>query len=178
MGQQKKQELFYFFSIADVSSFKAKLRTNIAPIVTSAQQMLSVSTQPVVAVNIAFSQAGLTALNVTDNLGSGEFASGMFSASLILGDIANDLEPAFKGTAIHAVFLLVSDTVAHINAQVVALESTLGSSINKLYTLQGNSRPGDQAGHESTSAIAGSYLLSDPSSAQCSATSMASDSRQ
>ncbi|KZV89013.1 fungal peroxidase [Exidia glandulosa HHB12029] len=148
VGQQKIQELFYFFAIADVPTFKQKLSSTIAPIITSAQQMLSVTTQPLAAVNIAFSQSGLTALGVTDNMSSSEFASGMFSGNIVLGDVSADWEPVFKGTEIHGVFIVASDTSANVDAQVGKLESALGSSINKLYTLQGNSRPGDQAGHE------------------------------
>ena len=113
--------------------------------------MLSVSTQPIVAVNMGFSQTGLNALNVTESIDSAEFQLGMFSANFLFGDSSSDWIAPFAGTAIHGVFLLVSDTEANIDAQVTALETTLGSSIVKQYSLLGSSRPGSEAGHESKS---------------------------
>ncbi|KAH7099486.1 dye-decolorizing peroxidase precursor [Auriculariales sp. MPI-PUGE-AT-0066] len=148
VGQQKIKQLFYFFSIQNATDFKTKLKNNVAPIVTSAQQMLTTSTQPIVAVNIAFSQTGLTALGVTDNVGSGEFNGGQFQSTFILGDDPANWVTALAGTTVHGVFLLASDTEARINTQVAALETALGTSITKRHSLLGASRPAPNVGHE------------------------------
>jgi len=111
--------------------------------------MLNVSTQPIVAVNVAFSQTGLKAINVTESIGSNEFTSGQFSAAqTFFGDNPARAIPAFAGTIVHGVFLIVSDTQARVTAQTTALETTLGSSIVKLHSLVASSRPGGLAGKE------------------------------
>ena len=66
---KKNKETFLFFTINDPAAFKQSLRSDIAPIITSTTDLLSVTTQPLTAVNLAFSQRGLNALNITDNLG-------------------------------------------------------------------------------------------------------------
>ncbi|KAJ7512546.1 fungal peroxidase [Mycena galericulata] len=149
IGMKKNQELFYFFSIANATDFKAKLASDILPLITTTTQLLNVSTQPVTALNIAFSQTGLTALGVTESLGDAAFAGGQFADLSNLGDPGStDWVPQFAGTTIHGVILFASDTVDNINSEVASLESALGSSITQLYTLQGAARPGSEAGHE------------------------------
>ncbi|KAH7099472.1 dye-decolorizing peroxidase precursor, partial [Auriculariales sp. MPI-PUGE-AT-0066] len=148
VGQQKIKQLFYFFTIQNATDFKTKLKDNVAPIVTSALQMLSTSTQPIVAVNIAFSQTGLTALDVTDDVGSQEFTAGQFQSATELGDDPATWKPELAGTSVHGVFLLASDTEDRINTQVAALEATLGTSIAKVHSLLGASRPEPNVGHE------------------------------
>ncbi|EEB98446.1 hypothetical protein MPER_02040, partial [Moniliophthora perniciosa FA553] len=68
VGMKKDKELFFFFGIQDAAAFKSKLVSDIHGLVTSTTQLLDVALQPVTAVNIAFSQTGLTALGVTDDL--------------------------------------------------------------------------------------------------------------
>ncbi|KAJ7268353.1 fungal peroxidase [Mycena rebaudengoi] len=102
IGMSKKRELFFFFSIADPTSFKSHLALDILPLVTSTTQLLSVSTQPQTALNIAFSQTGLTALGATQFLGDLLFSSGQFLGALGLGDPGTaNWVPAFAGTRIH-----------------------------------------------------------------------------
>ncbi|KAJ7738214.1 fungal peroxidase [Mycena olivaceomarginata] len=149
IGMKKNQELFYFFSIADVADFKSKLSSDILPLITTTTQLLSVSTQPITALNIAFSSSGLNALNVTDSLGDSAFAGGQFADLSNLGDPGStNWVPEFAGTSIHGVFLFASDTVDNIDAAVSSLESDLGDSITKVYSLQAAARPGSEAGHE------------------------------
>ena len=50
---KKNKELFWFFSIEDTTAFKAHLKDDIHPLVTSTTQLLSVDTQPDTALNIA-----------------------------------------------------------------------------------------------------------------------------
>ncbi|KAJ7636939.1 fungal peroxidase [Roridomyces roridus] len=149
IGMKKNQELFYFFSIADAAAFKPKLASDILPLITTTTQLLQVSTQPTTMLNIAFSATGLSALGITDSLGDADFAGGQFAALTALGDPGStNWVPQFAGTNIHGVMLFASDTVANIDAAVASVESALGSSITKLYTLAGAVRPGSEAGHE------------------------------
>nr|WAW38277.1 DyP-type peroxidase [Auricularia auricula-judae] len=133
VGMKKKQELFYFFSINNASSFRQKLHANVAPQITSAQQLLSTSTQPVVALNIAFSQTGLRTLGVTDNIADPSFGRGQFAEANSLGDPdqgAGWLQP-FQGTAIHGVFLMASDNQTLLDAQVAVLETRMGTDMTR-----------------------------------------------
>ncbi|KAJ6571984.1 dye-decolorizing peroxidase precursor [Mycena capillaripes] len=149
IGMKKNQELFYFFSIADATDFKSKLSSDVLPLITTTSQLLNVSTQPITALNIAFSQSGLEALNVTDSLGDSAFAGGQFKDLKNLGDPGSaNWVPEFAGTGIHGVLLFASDTVENINTAVSNLESKLGDSITKVYSLQAAARPGSEAGHE------------------------------
>ncbi|KAJ7033172.1 fungal peroxidase [Mycena alexandri] len=149
IGMKKNRELFYFFTIANAADFKPKLSGSILPLITSTTQLLDVSTQPETALNIAFSQTGLTALNVTDSLGDSLFSGGQFKDLANLGDpSATQWVPEFAGTGIHGVLLFASDTDDHINTAVTNLESALGDSITKVYSLQAGARPGAEAGHE------------------------------
>ncbi|KAJ7255204.1 fungal peroxidase [Mycena rebaudengoi] len=151
IGMSKIRELFFFFGIANATSFKSHLASDILPLVTSTTELLSVSTQPLTALNIAFSQTGLTALGVTQSLGDLAFSNGQFVGASGLGDsdaaIANWV-PEFRGRNIHGVILLASDTQANIDSTLASLKAALGSSINEIYSLQGAARPGNQAGHE------------------------------
>lgn len=128
---KKKQELFYFFQINDADSFKRKLHTDIVPLVTSVHQLLSTLTQPVVALNIAFSQSGLNALNITDDLSDPVFSRGQFADAAFLGDVGggSGWVAAFKGTAIHGVFILASDDAMLLDAQKQLLEITIGEDM-------------------------------------------------
>ncbi|KAJ7723390.1 fungal peroxidase [Mycena metata] len=150
IGMKKNRELFYFFTIADVADFKPKLSGSILPLITSTTQLLDVSTQPETALNIAFSQTGLTALNVTESLGDSIFSAGQFADLANLGDFApsHNWVAEFAGTGIHGVMLFASDTDDKINTAVTNLESALGDSITKVYSLQAGARPGAEAGHE------------------------------
>ncbi|KAJ7931178.1 fungal peroxidase [Mycena leptocephala] len=149
IGMKKSQELFYFFSIANATDFKGKLAGDILPLITTTTQILDVSSQPITALNIAFSQTGLTALSVTDSLGDSAFAGGQFKDLKNLGDPGStNWVPQFAGTGIHGVMLFASDSVDNINSAVSSLESSLGDSITKVYSLQAAARPGSEAGHE------------------------------
>ncbi|KAJ7143350.1 fungal peroxidase [Mycena crocata] len=161
VGMQKKKELFFFFGISDATTFKAKLRSDIVPLVTTTTQMIDNATQPVTALNIAFSHTGLVKLNVSlvdDTIGDSDFANGQLQAVVgptnFLGDPGTtNWVPQFVGTNIHGVILLASDTVDNINAELASLKSVLGDSITEIYSLQGAARPNPatgpkQEGHE------------------------------
>ncbi|KAF8143463.1 dye-decolorizing peroxidase precursor [Mycena galopus ATCC 62051] len=150
VGMHKARELFYFFAIDDAATFKEKLASDILPLITSTTEILSVNTQPITVVNVAFSNTGLLALGVTDDLGDPDFVAGQFAANetSIIGDNPSTWYPAFAGNSIHGVFLLASDTVGNIDTELANIQSILGTSITELYSLQGAARPGDEEGHE------------------------------
>lgn len=148
---KKQEELFFFFGIQNATEFKQHLAADIHPLITTTTQMLSNSTQPNALVNIAFSQTGLTALNVTDSLGDSLFSFGQHANLTNLGDPGDtNWVPAFAGTTIHGVFLIASDTIDNVNSELSNIQGILGDSITELHRVQGQARPGDQNGHERT----------------------------
>ncbi|KAJ7037713.1 dye-decolorizing peroxidase precursor [Mycena alexandri] len=148
VGMHKNKELFFFFGVNDAVTFKTKLASDILPLITTTTEILSVDTQPVTAVNIAFSNTGLLALGVNDNLGDPDFVSGQFAETATIGDNPSLWNSAFAGTSIHGVFLLASDTLDNIDAELANIQAILGTSITELYSLQGGARPGSEEGHE------------------------------
>jgi len=147
---KKKKEKFFFFRIDNVVLFKTQLKL-AAPFITTTKDALDVSTQPDTMVNVAFSQSGLTRLNVTDDLGDAGFSAGQFADADALGDPGTtNWVTAFKGTNIHGVFLLASDSTTLVDTQWLTVKTLLGLSITELYTLTGSARPGSQEGHERT----------------------------
>ncbi|KIK63490.1 hypothetical protein GYMLUDRAFT_41170 [Collybiopsis luxurians FD-317 M1] len=148
IGMKKNKELFFFFSIVDPTSFKSQLGADILPLITSTTELLAVSTQPNTLVNIAFSQRGLTALGITDNLGDSLFTAGQLNDASSLGDTTSNWVSEFAGTSIDGVLLLASDTVDNINNTLSQLQSTLNGSISEVYSIQGQARPGNEQGHE------------------------------
>lgn len=107
-----------------------------------------VSTQPIAALNVAFSQAGLNVLGVTDNLNDTKFSSGQQADIPNIGDPGTtNWESAFV-SGVHGVFLLASDQQAFIEAGIALIEAVFGKDITNVYSLQGQIRPGAEAGHE------------------------------
>jgi hypothetical protein len=148
---KKKKELFYFFTINDGAAFKKALVGDISALITSTTQLLSVSTQPITAVNIAFSQKGLNALNVTGKIGDDFFTAGQLPDAGFLGDPGTgNWVQAFTGSGVHGVFLLASDTIDNVNDELTNIQNICGSSITEVHRLLGEARPGDQEGHERT----------------------------
>ncbi|EJD40094.1 DyP-type peroxidase [Auricularia subglabra TFB-10046 SS5] len=144
----KQKQVFYFFAINDSATFKSHLASNLAPVVASVTQLSNVASQPLVAVNIAFSNSGLRALNVTEPLGDSVFPAGQAADASSFNEDTNTWKPSFVGTSIHGVLLLASDTDDLVNQQVASIESTFGASISKLYSLSASIRPGAEAGRE------------------------------
>ncbi|GJJ12992.1 hypothetical protein Clacol_007241 [Clathrus columnatus] len=148
IGMKKKQEVFFFFSINNVKTFKQRMKV-LSLTVTTTTQLLDVSKQPDAAVNVAFSQSGLTKLGITDSLNDTIYTNGQFADAANLGDPGTtNWVNAFRGTGIHGVFLLASDSIALINVEIIAVKALFGNSITEVYRLAGQARPGNQAGHE------------------------------
>lgn len=147
---KKQSQLFYFFGINNVTSFKEKLHDKISPDITSTLELQDVSTQPQVCLNLAFSHSGLVTLGFNTNLGDSPFGAGQTADAVNLGDGGtSNWKPPFIGTKIHGVFLIATDTLALQSAQVTFIQGIFGTDITELYTLQGNIRPPPFAGHES-----------------------------
>ncbi|KAK7032637.1 dye-decolorizing heme-containing peroxidase [Paramarasmius palmivorus] len=149
IGMKKDKELFFFFSIQDAATFKSKLGTDIHDLITPTTQLLDEDIQPTTAVNIAFSQSGLTALGVSGDLIDPDFKQGQFSDATKLGDASTDSWiPGFAGKGVHGVFLIASNTLANVNDGLANIQSILGDSITEIHRLQGAARPGSEEGHE------------------------------
>ncbi|KAJ8087557.1 dye-decolorizing heme-containing peroxidase [Marasmius tenuissimus] len=149
VGMKKDKELFYFFQITDAAKFKSKLGTDIHGRITSTTKLLDVATQPITAVNIAFSQSGLSALGVQDDLLDSNFKRGQFTDAGTLGDPGTgNWVQGFAGTGIHGVLLLASDTQSNIDSELQSIKTALGDSITEVHRLQGAQRPGNEKGRE------------------------------
>ncbi|KAF5375784.1 hypothetical protein D9757_008981 [Collybiopsis confluens] len=148
IGMKKNKELFFFFKIQDATAFKSHLGANILPLITTTTQILSNSPQLTTLVNIAFSQKGLSALGVTDNLGDTLFFSGQLNGSSSFNDQLSNWVPQFAGSDIDGVLLLASDTVDNVDSTLSTIQSSINGSISEVYRIQGAARPGDQQGHE------------------------------
>lgn len=107
-------------------------------------------------VNIAFSFAGLEALNVPSSelsLFPNDFKEGMAARAGHVGDIGDNapshwIEPLQGGGHVHAVVLVAGDDLDDLAEQVAALRASLdGSGIEVAYQQDGNARV-DQPGHE------------------------------
>ncbi|KAK7437242.1 dye-decolorizing heme-containing peroxidase [Stygiomarasmius scandens] len=147
IGMRKNKETFFFFSIQDAATFKSKLSSDIKALVTSTNQILG--TPPTTALNIAFSSRGLTALNVTDNLGDASFTSGQFANADSLGDPGTtNWVSQFTQKSIDGVLLLASNDVQNVDDQLANIQSILGDSISEVYRIDGAARPGNEQGHE------------------------------
>ena len=145
---KKKKQKFFFFKINNSTTFKKVLNKGVS-LITTTTKLLDVNKQPDAAVNVAFSQSGLKTLGITDDLGDPAFAAGQFADAANLGDPGTDnWVSAFKGTNIHGVFLLASDSSLLIDLEWAAVKVLFGSSITELYTLTGQARPGSEEGHE------------------------------
>ncbi|KAL0581114.1 dye-decolorizing heme-containing peroxidase [Marasmius crinis-equi] len=148
IGMKKRKELFYFFQINNKASFKSNLK-KIQPLITTTKQLLNTKSAPGSAMNLAFSQSGLTFLGVADDLKDDVFRAGQFADANNLGDpgTGNWID-AFKGTKVHGVILVAADTNLRLLAQLAKVKLLLGKSASEVYSLQGAARPGDQEGHE------------------------------
>ena len=146
---QKTREVLVFFEITDPQKFKQKLPTDIHDRITSAIEILDVETQPLTAVNIAFSQRGLNALGVNDDLNDPHFRDGQAKDAVLIGDPGTqNWVKAFTGTSVHGMFTLASDSHDKINNEWQSILSALDGSIKEVYRLKGDARPGNMLGHE------------------------------
>ncbi|GJJ15328.1 hypothetical protein Clacol_009604 [Clathrus columnatus] len=133
--------------IVDPTGFK-KLMNMVIPTISTVDIMLDMSTQPSASLNMAFSQTGLHKLGIQDNLNDTVFSGGQFADAPNLAESTNTWVSQFKGTSIHGVYITASDSSNSLMQQNSALQTVLGTTIQVVYSIQGQARPGDQAGHE------------------------------
>ncbi|KAI0636146.1 peroxidase TAP [Trametes polyzona] len=177
-GLPKKSQQYIIFQIDDnVTAFRKALNKLIPLITTTTQvhqdrakiaankkaaqeagkapQLLKLS-----GVNIAFSQAGLTKLGITDDLGDSAFKAGQLADAQDLGDQGQTVNgkfvpnwiPAFKGV-IHGVILISGDSDLTIAATRLVVEGIFNfglhnALLHEVITITGTVRPGAEKGHE------------------------------
>ncbi|ETS85594.1 hypothetical protein PFICI_03619 [Pestalotiopsis fici W106-1] len=171
-GIAKKVQTFFFFRIkADhAASFRNQL-THLLPLITSAKDARSFREEIKDAkrriapeghqiglienssVNIAFSQFGLTALGITDDIKDGPFKIGQKKDAVEkLGDKLEDWDPAFKND-VHGVILVAASHQHVLNRGWDRVKHIFhvghkDASIEVVKELDGKLRPGAEKGHE------------------------------
>ncbi|KAG8695691.1 hypothetical protein FRC09_008999, partial [Ceratobasidium sp. 395] len=165
IGLPKKKEEFVFFVIRDSSQFKVNLqRLKIATTgdVQRAKENIDQARKrtpgcliPLPFLNIAFSQQGLNALGITEDIGDVPFSKGQFADAGNLGDEgttdAEGFHPKWESAftnRIDGVLLAAGESWKTVNYVVKAAVDTLGPSIQVVYYLKGSVRPGEEKGHE------------------------------
>ncbi|QRV75636.1 Dyp-type peroxidase family [Ceratobasidium sp. AG-Ba] len=165
VGLPKKKEEFMFFNIIDQAKFKAAMPslqvTSTGDVIRSRDAIAEAKKAnpgtliPLALLNIAFSQKGLDALGIKDDLGDRVFSAGQLADAGNLRDegttIDNTFDPkweqAFK-TRIDGVLIVAGESWVSVNKKVDDTLKTFGTSIRVIYNLKGSVRPGDQKGHE------------------------------
>ncbi|KAJ8514899.1 dyp-type peroxidase [Pleurotus djamor] len=171
-GLPKRTETCYFFSICNVEGFASNLN-QLVPLIKTTEQVVEdrkkiavhKATQcaglvPISSINIAFSQSGLTKLNITDNLGDESFAKGQRADAQSLGDAAQvhtseyvpDWEEPFLQD-IHGVVIVACDCCQSTTKTLNQVKAIFGvgtpqASITEVTTVEGKDRDGENHGHE------------------------------
>ncbi|KAI1346831.1 hypothetical protein F5Y01DRAFT_319408 [Xylaria sp. FL0043] len=170
-GLGKKNELFFFFRVraGRASSFREDLRLFI-PLVTStteakkfhhsikegkkeaAEQKKQFPLIDNSGVNIAFSQKGLVALGITDDIGDDVFKKGMLADAGNLGDDLSEWDADFK-KEIHGVIAITSNNKIILERALDHVKKIfrigqMDAAIDEVTRLLGQTRPGTENGHE------------------------------
>jgi Dyp-type peroxidase family len=176
-GLPKRYQSFVFFDIVHPTQFRQKLQS-IIPLITTTTQAMHDNDAidahkakgekcllKLVGTNIAFSQKGLDALGITDDLKDPLFLAGQLadaSKNAQEGGLADPgvvtgppthpttdpaWEPAFKQT-IHGCFLITGESLTTTHERSAHLDHVLGGSVKKLFTVRGRVRRGAENGHE------------------------------
>ncbi|KAF2451251.1 Dyp-type peroxidase [Karstenula rhodostoma CBS 690.94] len=193
VGLSKKTEIFFFFRVVNGTAFRTQLKNLVPLITTAdqatgertairafkaaraggangvdGQTTLGEITEnapllSVVGVNIAFSQKGLIALGIQDDLKDPLFTAGQRGDAFDLADKGTgntkenfkpDWDAAFlqEQQAIHGVVLVAGDSFESVNGKLEEVKAILSakgtSSIAEVATLAGDVRPGEFKGHE------------------------------
>ncbi|KAJ8474877.1 dyp-type peroxidase [Pleurotus djamor] len=171
-GLPKKTETYYFFQISDAHRFTTNI-ADLIPLITTSQQISKdrevikehkrqkkPGMVPMSAVNLAFSQVGLTKLGITDDLADTAFAAGQRSDAQNLGDAGQqkdgkfvpDWEAAFLKD-IHGVVFVAGDCHDSVNKKLDQIKHLFGvgtghASIVEVTHILGDVRPGHVSAHE------------------------------
>jgi Dyp-type peroxidase family len=173
-GLPKKFQSFYFFAITNPIEFRKRLQ-QIIPLITTTTQALAdtaaiqkhksfgnINLLNIVGTNIAFSHTGLNTLGITDDLNdqfftagqladaSNNFANqGLSDPGVVTGTKTDPAwDPAFKQNTIHGCFLITGDSKLTILERFLEIEAILAGTVKDLIIVDGNVRPGAEAGHE------------------------------
>jgi len=172
-GLAKTVESFVFFVITNPTQFRKSINS-IIPLITTTTQALADQAAiqahkkkgdpgllTLVGTNIAFSQAGLHALGIDDNLqdplfSAGQLAdasnnftnNGLSDPGVVTGSTTDPAwDPIFKQT-IHGCILITGNSLITLRARLVELDVILAGSVKNLATIDGAVRPGAERGHE------------------------------
>ncbi|KAI0398478.1 Dyp-type peroxidase [Xylariaceae sp. FL0594] len=171
-GLGKKHETFLFFRIKAqrVSSFRADLHSFI-PLVTdtneakkfhetikAAKEEAAKQGKPCPllensGVNISFSQKGLTALGIVDDIGDDVFKKGMVADVANLGDDFTAWDGRFKTGTIHGVIVVTANSPRVLHQTIEKIERIFkvgraDATVEEVVRLAGHTRPGAESGHE------------------------------
>ncbi|QRV77285.1 Dye-decolorizing peroxidase msp1 [Ceratobasidium sp. AG-Ba] len=161
-GLAKDFEHFVFFTITERDGFQKRLP--LLQITTSEKakgtwdaiaQLKAVSPgqrHDLKLLNISFSQKGLDALGITENLNDKFFSGGQRNDAAALGDtIDKDNQPKWKpeySERMDGVLIGAGNTFELANSAVNEALATLQGTVKEVYRLQGNTRPDDQRKNE------------------------------
>jgi len=172
-GLPKRNQTFVFFAITNPTHFRYRLKSIIPLITTTTQVRADLEAikahkekgykdlLKLAGTNIAFSQAGLYALGIDDDLidpifsagqladASKNFAADGLSDPGVVTGVHTDpaWEPAFK-QVIHGCILITGDSEETVCERERQLDLILLDTIKHLERVKGAVRPGSQAGHE------------------------------
>ncbi|KAI1172119.1 hypothetical protein F4777DRAFT_562962 [Nemania sp. FL0916] len=170
-GMGKKNESFLFFRVVPghASAFRRDLRALI-PLITDTNEakkfhetirelkreaakkghprhMIENS-----GVNISFSQKGLVALGISDDIGDDGFKNGMLADAVDLGDDLTEWDDSFK-EEIHGVIVATANSKSVLDATFHKIRNIFhvghkDAAIEEVAFLAGRVRPGAESGHE------------------------------
>ncbi|CAE6483679.1 unnamed protein product [Rhizoctonia solani] len=165
VGFPKRKEEFIFFVIHNAAKFKEALAdlkvTTTADVIEARNKIHFKKAQktggliPLAFLNIAFSQTGLNALNVTGDIKDRAFAKGQLADAKSLGDdgvtepdgFYPNWEAAFK-QRVDGVLLVAGESWDSVNCRTLEVLGAFGSSLRVVYRLKGSARPGKFKGFE------------------------------
>ncbi|MBW0492019.1 hypothetical protein O181_031734 [Austropuccinia psidii MF-1] len=177
-GLQKRVEAFLFIvlksDLTSISDFRQHLKSNIFPLITSAQDVIDNQRKiddskknkkpgdpkislPITETNIGFSATGLLKMGLnSDELPTGVFATGQKTDAI--NNLGDPIDPStkklstwssdFLSHSIDLVILITAPDQTLLDQKINQVKGFLKNSISSSFILQGNVRPGSQAGHE------------------------------
>jgi len=166
IGMQKNVERFIFFRIEDVATFKTRLRSHLAPQMTTTRTVCSREFQlfeyknqgktdllPMIGVNMGFTNRGIEKLVPGARLGDASFDAGAVARAASLGDPVERSKPTtwlkpFSGSSIDGVFLITGELQSAVDDEADRLTRILNSAIRVIYNESGAVRPELNRGHE------------------------------
>lgn len=166
IGLQKFFEIFVFFQINDLASFRDVLRNKVVSQVTTTKQVHARelelaemkkkgdnTVKPMLGLNIAFTNTGLKKLQPAVQINDASFNAGAVSQAPSLGDPTSGGKlstwlPEYLSGKIDGVLLVTGSIQADTEKHAQEIQDFFGASITVIRKEEGNVRPGSEAGHE------------------------------